>query len=559
MSRVKTHLTGVVLAFLVLGILSSLSGFGQPGRAQSGQTGPRQTLGQRAEKPFDRDAAQSQQKRIHEWLVSEVLREGLSLPLSTVVTQDEIAQVEEDNSVPAKVGLTKSVEQRISFADLLPSQISRAPQTRSHGALRGTPDGGYVFTLALESQDAVGLRVHFSNFWLPEQAELYLFTSEGQVFGPYTGGGPHGDGKFWSHTVMGERVILQLRHFGSVTSDDLEDTWFVISKIGHLSPKFLSGTHCSYNESCIENVNCGADSAVNNARDAVAHMQWVSGPFLYMCTGGLLADTDPSSDIPYFLSANHCISRNKDARNLECFFQLTVACGTAPCPNVFDTRANHPQSLRTLGATIKATNSTSDYTLFELKESAPNGSVLMGWDSTAVANANATPLYRISHPGGAPQAYSAHQVDTSKPTCRSWPRGAWIYTKDIFGATEGGSSGSPVVNSSGQVVGQLSGGCGYNVNDPCDANSNATVDGAFANYFNEVSQFLDPTPCNPSPEICSDSIDNDCDGEVDCNDADCSGDPSCETTSSCSGHGTKCSSNTECCSGNCKRGTCKGN
>ncbi len=58
-------------------------------------------------------------------------------------------------------------------------------------------------------------------------------------------------------------------------------------------------------------------------------------------------------------------------------------------------------------------------------------------------------LYRISHPNGAPQSYSEHKVDNRATTCRSWPRGPWIYSRDSFGATQGGSSGSPVLNGEG--------------------------------------------------------------------------------------------------------------
>ena len=47
------------------------------------------------------------------------------------------------------------------------------------------------------------------------------------------------------------------------------------------------------------------------------------------------------------------------------------------------------------------------------------------------------------------------------------------------------------MNGNGQIVGQLSGACGYNLNDVCDAQNNATVDGAFANYFSSVAQWLD--------------------------------------------------------------------
>jgi len=361
--------------------------------------------------------------------------------------------------------------------------------------------------------------------------------------------------------VMGDSVVLQLRQFGLVSAEDLADTWFEIAELGFIGPKFLGAKSdaeqgfCDYNEPCVENADCqGTSLAVDAARDAVAHMQWISGAFIYMCSGGLIADTDPDSQIPYFLSANHCISKARAARNLECFFQYTASCGTTDCPSVFELRSTYPQDLRTLGASIKATNRTGDYTLFELSQGAPDGSAFLGWSSADVANSDGTELFRISHPGGAPQAYSEHTVDTSAGTCSSWPRGSWIYSRDTYGATEGGSSGSPVVNSAGQVVGQLSGACGFNVNDVCDNVSNATVDGAFASYFGEIQQFLNPAPC--SPEVCDDGSDNDCDGLVDCSDPDCDGDPACEI---CGSHGDSCVDGTDCCSGKCKRGTCRGN
>ena len=512
--------------------------------ARSGGKGAVETFGERTTGVFNREADLLQRQKRHERLVSEMLTESLEFPISVAVTQDERAQIEKngEGERPVRVGLTKSVGKVISFADLTPPSLPKTVQLRQHGALRGTSDGGYVFTAVVKSEGATALRVHFTDFWLPEKAELYLFTLDGQVFGPYTGSGPHGDGEFWSHTVMGEQVVLQLRQHESVTVEDLQNTWFVIAHVGYIGSKFVvgaaeqSGTHCSYNAPCVENAACdGTSSAVYDARYAVAHMQWISGAFIYICSGGLLVDTDSSSDIPYFLSANHCINKGKDARNLECFFQLSVPCGTTDCDDIFDHMSNHPQWLRTLGATIKKTNRTGDFTLLELKEVAPDGSAFMGWNSIPVAFSNET-LFRISHPGGAPQAYSKHEVDTSKPTCRSWPRGERIYSQDVVGATEGGSSGAPVVNAAGQVVGQLSGACGFDPNDACAAEKNATVDGAFAHYFDQVSEFLDPSdpsPCSPSPEVCDDGIDNDCDGSADCADPDCSEDPACPPPSTC--------------------------
>ncbi|MDB4442515.1 hypothetical protein N9219_03745, partial [bacterium] len=58
----------------------------------------------------------------------------------------------------------------------------------------------------------------------------------------------------------------------------------------------------------------------------------------------------------------------------------------------------------------------------------------------------------------------------------------------------------------------------------------------------------------PSTEIsCIDGDDNDCDTDIDCNDSDCSSDPACN----CKPKGEWCSNNEECCSNDCRGKKCK--
>jgi hypothetical protein len=196
---------------------------------------------------------------------------------------------------------------------------------------------------------------------------------------------------------------------GPESQGDLRRLGFEIADVAHVDDASLRGGgpgatpaagFCSYNASCVQSGEC-AGSGWNNARNAVAHIRFVSGPYVYICSGGLVASAS-SPGTPYFLTANHCISRGREASSMEAYFRYrsTTACESSP------TGCSGPgSSPRTRGATILSTNKTGDYTLLRLSESAPTGSFFLGWSTTAVANTNNTALYRLSHPAGAPQAY----------------------------------------------------------------------------------------------------------------------------------------------------------
>jgi PKD repeat protein len=454
---------------------------------------------------FDPVQRAAEQRALHDQLWAEklvVTEPGVRVRLNDEDRRALSETVNQGNrQVPAerrqRIGVVKPVAHGVDFAGM--GAAPTRPKAFAGGQLLAS-GGGLTWTALVRAEGATASRLHFTGVDLPDGAELFVFNERGQAYGPYTGTGRNGNGAFWSEALIGTDTYVHLRVPGGLSTAELRGLRFVINDVGHIGPDYR---YVDVWSACEGNANCvklakGATthSAVEDAKQAVAHMQFVSGAFIYFCSGGLINDSDNGSDTPpYFLTANHCLSKNNEANSLQTYFNF-VDCGNATQPPM------------ATGASILSSSRTSDYTLLLLNE-VPTGTTLLGWNSTPIATADDTALYRISHPSGAPQAYSEHVVDTSRPTCRSWPRGPWIYSSDTFGATEGGSSGSPVVNAAGEVVGQLSGACGYETSNVC-SNRNATVDGAFAAYFNDVAQWLDPAPSSGNnPPNASFSINGD--------------------------------------------------
>ncbi len=452
------------------------------------------------------EARAAEMAGLHAWLSSEIAVMPKSFGIRVELTEQErysIGEIERcagcddvDSRERRKlVGVAKPVGLTIDGASLMAKG--------GHGLAR-TGDGGLSWTIPVQSSGASGLRIGFSGMNLPLGAELYVFNEAGEAHGPYTGRGMGNSGELVSHMISGERAFVQLRLLGKPSKADLAQLRFTIAEIGHIGPQFelarrmksaLAGekAFCDFNATCVVNGECASGwSYLSDVRNAVAHMLFQSGRYYYICSGGLM-NNSRNDGTPLFLTANHCLSREREADTLEAFFDFRASsCGdTGWCDYSYSQlRASFPS---TLGAAMLASGSSGDYSLMQLDQMPAGTRHFMGWSTTAVATSNSTPLYRMSHPGGAPQAWSTHAVNANGFQCGTLPRGTYIYSNDTNGATEGGSSGSPVLNGSGQVVGQLYGACGSNLDDNCDAVNNLTVDGALAAYYPNVAPYLDPS------------------------------------------------------------------
>jgi len=432
----------------------------------------------------------TEQQRLNAWLMGELPAGAMDVPIRIELAQDDHAVIGTSAvDEPLRVGVVKPVEPAVTLTGLDLNRSVKDARGSAGGAIRTTADGGTVWARAVTSGGAGGIRVHLTDFNLPANAELYVFGLQGEAFGPYTGRGLNGDGQFWTDSILADTAVLLLHVPRAVSGKDLRGMTMTINEVGHIGIEFVGGltqtaAFCG-NPNCIVDASCHNGTPADPAKNAVAKMEWISGPYIYTCSGGLLNDSNPSQN-NFFLTANHCVNKNNTAQNVQFYWRFATSSCNGACPS------NSGWPYKTIGSSLKVTGRRGDFTLLQLNSNPPSGSVFLGWTTTPVANTNGYDLWRVSNPNFGPQVYSRHDVDTGAVTCSGWPRGERIYSNDALGGIDGGSSGSPVVNASSQVVGQLSGTCGYNPNDPCDSASNSTVDGAFAYYYNSVRPYLAP-------------------------------------------------------------------
>jgi len=162
--------------------------------------------------------------------------------------------------------------------------------------------------MAIRSPGAFGIRIHFASFDVGEGSVMVY--AEGKngliVHGPFRGKGPNNSGDFWTASLPGETVFIEV--YGTVMPQ-LEVAEFV-----HFD-KPLGVPEEDEERAALAVLPCHLDVMCYNAsqvhplaRDAVGQINFVENGLSFLCSGTLLNDLDDETTVSYFLTAYHCIS-----------------------------------------------------------------------------------------------------------------------------------------------------------------------------------------------------------------------------------------------------------
>jgi len=352
----------------------------------------------------------------------------------------------------------------------------------------------------IESKTAYSLNFTVENIAIPKESSLYVLSLKNKlILGPYHSKSFTNDSTLFIEPIPGEEVVFEL---DLPLNSDTTKNYFTITKIGHDFRNFYkeSSSTRGVAGSCEHDINCGIGLDWQIEKRSIVKYIFNTTLGTESCTGTLINNTT-NNELPYILTANHCIKDNKTASTAIFYFNYENSkCG------ISDAISNsYSISGSTLMATSKDTvNSRLDFTLLRLKITPPKSisPYYSGWSlKTNIVNN----VVCIHHPKGDAKkiSYENDYIKNGSFTDNGYLNDThWQIAKWDTGVTEGGSSGSPLFNSNHQIIGDLSGGiaaCGNPINDFFEKLYKSWD--FFPDSSNQLKYWLDPlnlgvTECN---------------------------------------------------------------
>ncbi|WP_394787384.1 serine protease [Rhodoferax sp.] len=405
--------------------------------------------------------------------------------------------------VPRKVGLAR---------DLI--QTANVTGTTAVLNWQSTASGGKAAAISISSASAKGVRLGVLVRSLPADATLRVyaqgsttaFTMTGQeVAATLQRNADAGDTSdaariYWTPLIDGSEATLEIELSAQASTADVQ---IAIPKLSHLYSSMQisedgdSVAKIGQSASCEVNVAC--NTSYSSESNSVARMVFVgTDGGSYVCSGALVNDTN-SSGTPYFLSANHCISKQSEASTLQTywFYRANTCAGTTLNPSY---------QIRSGGASLLYASSVTDTSFMLLVSAPPTGVTYAGW-SVAAPTLGAAAV-GLHHPEGDLQKVSTGTVSTFQDctaldpvtnsfSCSTSTQSVGKFLNATFssGSTEAGSSGSPLFQgSSHYLVGQLFGGSAS-----CSNPSGSNIYGRFDVAYNTaLSQWLNSSSASLS-------------------------------------------------------------
>lgn len=400
------------------------------------------------------------------------------IPTFVLPTVDMQAVQKEDSTHEANGGAPH-------FAKLIPVNLT----LENSGNWETLYNGDRVWRLAIQSRHAQGLTILYSNFYMPKGATFHIYNEDkSQVLGAFTSINNKSVREFATGVVGGEVSYLEYYEPANVRGEGIID----ISAVGH-GYRFLE-EYTRGSDPCEVDINCSEGSGWQDEKRGVVRILVVDGGSQGWCTGSLVNNTALDCK-NYVLTALHCGVGSTTSNFNQYIFYFNYersGCGSGSS----STSQSITGCAKRASSNDGGGNSGSDFLLVELNNNIPSSynPYYNGWNASTTASSGGVGIH---HPAGDRKKISTY---TQTLTTTSWGisgthwRVYWVATANGHGVTEGGSSGSPLFDNQGRIVGTLTGGGSYCVDIP---NPSPDAYGKMSYHWgsnpgDDLSDYLDP-------------------------------------------------------------------
>jgi len=318
------------------------------------------------------------------------------------------------------------------------------------------PDGTRVWRLGIRSKNALSINVLFTEYELPEGAQVFLYTpGRTQVLGAFNHLNNSELGLLPVSPLEGDEIIIEYQEPARAAFAGR----LSVGEVNH-GYRSLSGYEPGGDRSelsCMPSPVCFEDEKGFDPISRSVVLITIDG--IRACTGVLVNNT-LNDGKPYLLTASHCL--NKDFSILHPDYDAVA--GTiisffnynSPTCNI---ARRGTEEMSVASAKYRAVNVKSDMALLELLETPPAyyRPYYAGW--SIEENGGTPPYAGVHHPQASVKRISVSEGNLTLKTFMSFYKSAhWNVAKWNAGCTAEGSSGSPLFDSANRIVGLLSGG-----------------------------------------------------------------------------------------------------